>query len=121
MAKFRMPTLTMTTDIVIFTIRGERLEVLLIERGNPPFQGKWALPGGLVEEDENLDVCARRELEVETEVSLNMRVAFAFILTRSVVYLSTIHNSIFLGVSSDLQVRAGSASTQPRKGSSTMS
>ncbi len=69
MPKFRLPTLTMTTDIVIFTIRGERLEILLIQRGNPPFQGNWALPGGLVEEDEDLDVCARRELEEETSVT----------------------------------------------------
>jgi len=59
----------MTTDVVIFTIRDERLEILLIERGNPPFQGSWALPGGLVEEDEDLDVCARRELEEETKVT----------------------------------------------------
>jgi 8-oxo-dGTP diphosphatase len=69
MAKFHPPTLTMTTDIVIFTIRGDRPEVLLIQRGNPPFQGTWALPGGLVEEDEDLDVCARRELEEETGVA----------------------------------------------------
>jgi 8-oxo-dGTP diphosphatase len=69
MPKFRMPTLTMTTDIVIFTIRDDRLEILLIQRGNPPFQGSWALPGGLVEEDEDIDVCARRELEEETKVT----------------------------------------------------
>jgi 8-oxo-dGTP diphosphatase len=69
MPKYRLPTLTMTTDIVIFSIRGERLEILLIQRGNPPFQGRWALPGGLVEEDEDLDVCARRELEEETGVT----------------------------------------------------
>jgi 8-oxo-dGTP diphosphatase len=69
MTKFRMPTLTMTTDIVIFTIRDKRLEVLLIQRGNPPFQGNWALPGGLVEEDEDLDVCAHRELVEETGVT----------------------------------------------------
>ncbi len=69
MPKFRLPTLTMTTDIAIFTIRDERLEILLIQRGNPPFQGNWALPGGLVEEDEDLDVCARRELEEETGVT----------------------------------------------------
>src|SRR5579859_7751885 len=49
MSTRRLPTLTMTSDIVIFTIRGEHLEILLIQRGNPPFQGSWALPGGLVE------------------------------------------------------------------------
>jgi 8-oxo-dGTP diphosphatase len=79
MPKFRLPTLTMTTDIAIFTIRDGRLEILLIQRGNPPFEGKWALPGGLVEEDEDLDVCARRELEEETgvtDVSLEQLHAF---------------------------------------------
>ena len=50
----------MTTDIVIFTIRDGGLEILLIECGHPPFQGKWALPGGLVEEDEDLNVFAHR-------------------------------------------------------------
>jgi ADP-ribose pyrophosphatase YjhB (NUDIX family)/predicted esterase len=59
----------MTTDIVIFAIRGDSLEVLLIQRGNPPFQGRWALPGGLVEPGEDLETCARRELEEETGVS----------------------------------------------------
>ena len=67
MPKFRMPTLMMTTDIVIFKIRDDRHEILLIPRGNPPYQGKWALPGGLVEEDEHLDVCAYRELEKESD------------------------------------------------------
>jgi 8-oxo-dGTP diphosphatase len=66
---FKLPKVTMTTDIAIFTIREDRLEILLIRRGHPPFQGKWALPGGLLEEDEDLDVCARRELEEETGVS----------------------------------------------------
>jgi 8-oxo-dGTP diphosphatase len=69
MPKFRPPTVTMTADIVIFTIREERLEILLIQRGNPPFQGSWALPGGLVDDGEDLDACAHRELEEETGVA----------------------------------------------------
>jgi 8-oxo-dGTP diphosphatase len=66
---FHPPKVTLTTDIAIFTIRGERLEILLIRRGNRPYQGRWALPGGIVEEDEDLAVCARRELEEETGVT----------------------------------------------------
>jgi 8-oxo-dGTP diphosphatase len=66
---YHPPKVTMTTDIVIFTIREERPELLLIQRGNPPFQGSWALPGGILEQDEDLDVCARRELEEETGVA----------------------------------------------------
>lgn len=69
MTPYQPPKLTMTTDIVLFTIREARLEILLIRRGRPPFEGRWALPGGIVEEDEDLDTCARRELEEETGVA----------------------------------------------------
>lgn len=66
--KFRLPTLLLTADIVIFTIRDRRLELLLIERANEPFRGCWALPGGFVEPDEDVDAAACRELEEETGV-----------------------------------------------------
>jgi 8-oxo-dGTP diphosphatase len=69
MPRFQMPKVTMATDIVIFTVRDGHLEVLLIQRRNPPFQRSWALPGGLVEEAEDVDVCAGRELEEETGVT----------------------------------------------------
>jgi len=57
-----------TVDLVIFTIREHRLHVLLIERGSPPFEGRWALPGGFIREGEGLEQAARRELEEETGV-----------------------------------------------------
>ncbi len=63
---YTYPHLAVTTDIVIFTIRDERLQLLLIKRGLAPFQGSWALPGGFVNPEEALDACARRELEEET-------------------------------------------------------
>jgi 8-oxo-dGTP diphosphatase len=68
MRRDRLPTVLLTADILIFTIRGGRLELLLIERGGAPFQGCWALPGGFVEHDEDIDNAARRELEEETSV-----------------------------------------------------
>ncbi|MGO9471674.1 MAG: NUDIX hydrolase [Isosphaeraceae bacterium] len=68
MGRYRLPGAYLTADIVIFTIRGERLEILLIERGGEPFRGCWALPGGFVEHDEDVDEAARRELEEETGV-----------------------------------------------------
>ncbi len=59
---------TVSVDIVLLTLREERLQVLLIRRGIPPFEGWWALPGGRVRMDEDLDAAARRELQEETGV-----------------------------------------------------
>ena len=58
-----------TVDTVIFTIRDRKLRALLVKRAGPPFQGKWAIPGGFVHGDESLDEAARRELKEETGVA----------------------------------------------------
>ena len=57
-----------TTDIAIFARNGEVIEILLIRRKKPPFQGSWALPGGFLDADETAETCAARELEEETGV-----------------------------------------------------
>jgi 8-oxo-dGTP diphosphatase len=59
---------SVSVDVVIFSLREKDLKVLLIRRGHPPFQGKWAIPGGFVHADESLEDAARRELEEETAV-----------------------------------------------------
>lgn len=60
------PHPAVTTDVVVFTIRDQRLHLLLIRRANPPYQGQWALPGGFLDIDEDIDACAARELAEET-------------------------------------------------------
>lgn len=62
------PRYAVTTDVVIFAVRQHRLQLLLIQRANEPDRGKWALPGGFVEPDEDLEASARRELQEETGV-----------------------------------------------------
>lgn len=56
----------LTVDAVIFAERAGVKHVLLVQRKNPPFQDQWALPGGFVEEDEDLETACRRELNEET-------------------------------------------------------
>ena len=53
----------LTTNVVVFTLRDEQLKLLLIRRRNPPFQGFWSLPGGVVGKDEDVEANAMRTLE----------------------------------------------------------
>jgi 8-oxo-dGTP diphosphatase len=55
-----------TVDLVVFTIRDDLLCALAVRRGAPPYRGRWALPGGFVQEHEGLLEAAWRELAEET-------------------------------------------------------
>jgi len=65
---YAYPRPAVTVDIVIFTIRESCLQILLIQRGEEPFKGSWALPGGFVRIQESLEEAASRELEEETGI-----------------------------------------------------
>ena len=59
-----------TVDIVIFTLRDDDLQVLLVKRKYPPYQGQWAIPGGYVRVAESLEEAAARELCEETGIRI---------------------------------------------------
>lgn len=63
-----MESVRVTVDIVIFTVRDNSLQVLLVKRGVPPFQGHYAIPGGFLRGGESLQEAALRELYEETSV-----------------------------------------------------
>lgn len=65
---YDFPRPSLTVDCVVFGLDQEDLKIMLIKRKLSPFQGKWALPGGFVHINENLDAAAKRELKEETGI-----------------------------------------------------
>jgi len=66
---YEYPRPALTVDCIIFGLdESSNLKILLIQRGHDPFKNQWALPGGFVDMDEDLETAALRELEEETGV-----------------------------------------------------
>ena len=68
MYSYPYPRPMLTADCVVTNGRDE---VLLVRRGNDPFRGQWALPGGFMEMDETIEHCAARELREETGIAVS--------------------------------------------------
>ncbi len=67
---YEYPRPALTVDCVIFGFdQSSQLKVLLIQRAHDPFKDHWALPGGFVDMEEDLEHAALRELEEETGVT----------------------------------------------------
>ncbi len=64
----QFPAFAVTVDVVILTMSAGVLHVLLVKRGEAPFEGTWAIPGGFKRPAETLDEAAKRELREETGV-----------------------------------------------------
>ena len=64
----QFPAFAVTVDVVILTMSEGRLHVLLVRRGEEPYKGMWAIPGGFKRPTETLDEAAKRELIEETGV-----------------------------------------------------
>ena len=76
MYTYEYPRPAVTCDCVVFRYEGTTLKILLIERGNEPYKGCWAIPGGFLNMDENGEQGALRELEEETGLKLDHAIEF---------------------------------------------
>ncbi|CAL9322243.1 NUDIX hydrolase [Streptomyces sp. SudanB52_2052] len=67
--KYAHEPFAVTVDLAVLTLRDGALHVLLVERGQEPYAGHRALPGGFLQPDESVETAARRELAEETGLS----------------------------------------------------
>ena len=67
--KYERPSVTV--DIILFTMKEDDLKVLLIKRGNWPYKGKWAIPGGFIKMKEALKRSAAREIKEELGLEIS--------------------------------------------------
>ena len=66
---YKYPRPAVTADMIVLTDEPDP-QILLIQRGDEPFKGCWAFPGGFMNMDETTEQCARRELKEETGLDI---------------------------------------------------
>lgn len=66
---YKYPRPAVTTDAILVAKQQDQIAILLIQRGIDPYKGHWALPGGFIEMDEELEDACARELEEETGIT----------------------------------------------------
>ncbi|MEY9211299.1 NUDIX hydrolase [Thermobifida halotolerans] len=67
---WKPPPILLAVDLVILTLRSAQLHVLLVERGIEPYKGRYALPGGFLNNADE-DLCAAAHRELREEANLN--------------------------------------------------
>ncbi len=65
---YAYPRPSVTVDIIVTKKENKSEYILLIERKNEPYKNQWALPGGFIDINEEIETAAFRELKEETSI-----------------------------------------------------
>lgn len=71
MYSYKYPRPALTADCIVFARKELDFRVLLVQRANEPYKGRWAFPGGFMNMDETTEETARRELKEETGLTVD--------------------------------------------------
>ena len=104
---YKYPRPAVTTDCVVFRKEDGILKTLLIERGNEPYKGFWAFPGGFLNMDENAEQGALRELEEETGLKLEHIEEFGTFSTVDRDPRGRVISIAFYGITDQAEVKGG--------------
>ena len=85
---YKYPHPAVTTDCVIFGFDGEKLKVLLIQRGIEPYKGKWALPGGFLKPDESAETGHYANCEKKPVLQMPTSSSFTLILSPTEIHVN---------------------------------
>lgn len=69
MFTYEYPRPAVTVDALVFRLVNQVAQILLIQRGNEPFKGMWACPGGFIDMEETPEQAVVRELQEETSLT----------------------------------------------------
>ena len=104
---YKYPRPAVTTDCVVFRKEDGILKTLLIERGNDPYKGFWAFPGGFLNMDENAEQGALRELKEETGLKLEHIEEFGTFSTVDRDPRGRVISIAFYGITDQTEVKGG--------------
>lgn len=111
---YRYPRPAVTADCLIFKKIDNKIKILLIKRGNEPYKGRWAFPGGFINPDETIEEAAARELYEETGITEAKMCQFCAYSKPDRDPRQRTITIAFIGVTDETYIKAGDDASEAR-------